>query len=331
MALPPADGDVPPGMVTALAETVPAPGDADDPAVWVHPDDPSLSLVIGSDKQKGLGVYDLSGQQLQFIEAGTPNNVDLRDGFPLGGHPVSLVVAADHSDGSLQVYRVDPAARRLVDAAARRIVTGFEAHGLCLYRSLASGNLYAFPNDEEGRVEQWELFDDGTGRVDGRPVRAWDAGDEVEGCVADDAHGALLLGEELGVWRYGAEPQAPTTERALVDGTGPGGHLVADVEGVAIVDTGGGDGFLVASSQGDSSFSLYRRRPGHEFVGRFSVTAGRIDGCEETDGIEVVNRPLGPSFPQGLFVCHDGANDGNEEGTNFKLVPLELILRWVGP
>lgn len=318
--------DGPPAVISAVVETLPPEGDADDPAVWVHPDDPALSLLIGTDKDNGLAVYDLSGRQLQFLPDGTPNNVDLRDGFPLGGVPSSIVVTADDDGGLLWVYRVEPGPRRL--ARVGRIATGIEAHGVCLYRS-PTGMLYAFPNDQEGRTEQWELVDAGAGRVDGRLVRAWDTGDAVEGCVADDAHGTLFVGEEeRGIWRYGAEPSDPSDNPVLVDRAGPGGHLVADVEGLAVLDTGGGDGYLVASSQGDSRFVVYRRRADHSFVGHFQVGAGGlndVDGCDDADGIEVVNRPLGPTFPGGLFVCHDGEN-GDEE-SNFKLVPLELILR----
>lgn len=317
------------GTIVPTAETEPAAGDADDPAVWVHPTDPAASLVIGTDKQEGLAVYDLAGRRLQFVSRGTPNNVDLRDGIPLGGKAVSLVVAADDSGGGwLQVYKVDPAARRLVDVAARRLRTGIEAHGICLYRSARSGKLYAFPNDQDGRTEQWELFDDGSGRIDGRPVRSFDREGAVEGCVADDAAGALFVGEEeAGVWRYDAEPDAPP-EPVRVDRTGEDGHLTADVEGLAILDLGGGDGYLIASSQGDHSFVIYRRTGDHDYAGRFRVgAAARVDGCEDTDGIEVVNRPLGAAFPAGLFVCQDGENGAEE--SNFKLVPLDLIIHTV--
>ena len=60
---------------------VPSRGDAaDDPAIWIHPDAPEQSLVVGTDKRSGLLVYDLSGNQLQHLVAGNLNNVDLRTG-----------------------------------------------------------------------------------------------------------------------------------------------------------------------------------------------------------------------------------------------------------
>jgi 3-phytase len=309
--------------VSPAVETTPSPGDADDPAIWVHPTDPSLSLVIGTDKRKGLGVYDLAGKEVQFLDEGSPNNVDLRDGFRLGDAAVSIVVAVDDEPGQLRIYVVDVAARRLVDVAARRIRTGVAAHGVCLYASPRTGRFYAFPDDLGGRVEQWELFATPAKKVDARKVRGpWDVGSAVEGCVADEATGRLYVGEEEGgIWAYGAEP-TDSLERTQVDTTGAGGHLVADVEGLAILPMGEGDGLLLASSQGDNSFVAYRRTGTNDFVARFRVRPGSTDGCEDTDGIEVVNTPLGSAFPKGLFVCQDGENSG---GTNFKFVPLERV------
>lgn len=312
---------------TVETDPVPSSGDAaDDPAIWVDSENPSRSRVIGTDKQSGLAVYDLAGRQVQFVAGGTPNNVDLREGFPLGGDLVALVVAADDSDSSLPVYAVDIANGNLVPVAARRITVGVVAHGICLYRSPDSGRFYAFPNAKDGRTEQWELFDDGSGSVDARKVRGpWDVGGEVEGCVADDGLGHLYISEENeGIWKYPAEPDEPTSVRTLVDGTGSAGHLAADVEGLAILYRAEGSGLLFASSQGDDSFLVYRRDGANDFVGRFRVEEGAVDGCEETDGIDVSGAALGSEFSEGLFVCQDGSNQGANQ--NFKLVPLERIL-----
>lgn len=42
-----------------------------------------------------------------------------------------------------------------------------------MYYSVRTGEYYVFVNDEDERVEQWRLFDDGNGRVDGELVRSW--------------------------------------------------------------------------------------------------------------------------------------------------------------
>ena len=291
-------------------ETPPARDDADDPAIWTHPSDPARSVVIGTDKDAGLHVYDLEGGELQFVSGIKPNNVDVRG---------DIVVAADDSPGSLLVYRIDPETRRLRRLA--EFPTKVDAHGLCLYRS-AGGPLFAFANDLRGRVEQWELTETGDA-VDGRPVRSWDHGGAVEGCVVDDEAGLLYLGEEeRGVWRYGAAPHDAVEDPKLVDRTGDG-RLEADVEGLTILAAPDGRGLLIVSSQGDDHFAAYRRDGANEFVGRFRVAGGDVDGCEDTDGIELTTTALGPNFPRGLFVCQDGRDGGSKDQTNFKLVPLD--------
>ena len=324
MALPPV---APRRVVRATAETEPVPssGDAaDDPAIWVDPEHPGRSVIIGTDKVTGLGVWDLTGHLLQFIGRGTPNNVDLRDGFRLDGELVSLVVVADDSDFTVRVYRVDPETRRLVDVTAGTIEPSVQAHGICLYRREWDGRTYAFVDDKDGFVEQLELVATADGRVGARSVRGpWDVGGETEGCVADDRLQRLFVAEEeRGIWSYGAEP-GDSLQRRLVDPT-DGEHLTADVEGLAIAEGPEGTGYLIASSQGDNTFAVYDRRS-TSYLGSFEMETAELDRCTDTDGIEVTTRPLGPAFPRGVFVCQDVFNPGANQ--NFKLVPLDRILR----
>lgn len=312
--------------VTALVETVPVSvgGDAaDDPAIWVHPKDPSRSVVLGTNKQKGLHVYDLKGQELQFLPDGRMNNVDVRDGFPLGGRAVTLVTAGNRSDDTIAIYTLDHETRKLANAAARPIKTA-NAYGACMYRSAKSGKYYYVLANKSGVVQQWELFDDGKGRVDARLVRTLEVGSQLEGCAADDELGHLYVGEEAkGVWKYGAEPDAGAA-RTSVATTGAGGVLTADVEGIAIAKTGDGTGFVVVSSQGNNSYVLLRREGENAYVRTFRVVDGPVDGVQETDGLDVTTANLGEPFSKGLLVVHDGVNE--KAFQNFKLVPLERVL-----
>ena len=55
----PRDAPAQVAQVVPVAETVPSPslGDtADDPSIWIHPTDPSRSVVFGTDKASGIGV-----------------------------------------------------------------------------------------------------------------------------------------------------------------------------------------------------------------------------------------------------------------------------------
>lgn len=271
--------------------------DQDDLCVWVHPEQPELSTVIASDKAAGkLFVYDLQGELLQEIPAEKPGNIDIRSGFDLGGRPVALVVVVIRSGGPrLQAFRVDPETRQLsrVDAG---ISTG-PNYGGCLYQSRRDGRLYFIATSEDGVVGQYALRDDGRGRVAGALVRSWPLG-KCEAAVADDATGALYIGEESrGIWKLGAEPDAAAPGELIVK---IGDHGIAgDIEGLALVPTGGDTGFLVMSDQGASRFHVFRREDGHKHVGTF-----RIQSAEESDGIDAVPVPLGDRFPQGVFVCH---------------------------
>ena len=301
---------------------------ADDVAVWVNQADPAASLVIGTDKRGGLESYDLKGRRIQRLPgpAGTFNNVDVRSGFSLGGQTVTLVGTAGRK---MSFFRIEPGTRQLRDVGARDFPSKYSEVGYCMYRSAVSGRFYAFITEPDGDVRQYELFDQG-GRVDARVVREWPLGEPAEGCVADDATGRLFVSEEKeGIWRFNAEPDASPVDRTQVDRVGGGGHLAADVEGLALVTQPGRDGFLLASSQGDSSFAIYRRDQDHAWLGQRQVVDGNAaDGCSATDGVEAVAADLGPDFPSGIFVCQDGKNTtpGAAGRQNFKFVRLDALL-----
>ena len=336
-------------VVPTVETTPPVPhgGDAaDDAAIWVNPSDPGRSTIIGTDKQGGIAVYDLAGTQLQYRdETARYNNVDLRTDFPLGDKRVALVAASDRAKAytsdqtqyhrRIALYSVDPATGTLADPVGA-IRADFEPYGLCMYRSQTSGKFYVFVTarhpvgDLDGYVEQWELSDDGSGRIDAKRVRFFGVGSQTEGCVADDEVGYLYLAEERGgIWKYPAEPNA-MDERLLVDSTGPDGHLVADAEGLTITYGPNGTGHLLASSQGNSSYTVYRREGSNAYLRTFRVEDGiEADGTTDTDGIDASAASLGSSFPSGLFIAQDGHNttpNGTIENQNYKLIPLQHIL-----
>jgi 3-phytase len=312
-------------MATVETDPVPNGGDAaDDPAIWVNPNDPAQSVIIGTDKRGGLAVYELSGKQIQYLPDGQMDNVDLRDGFKLGGQTVAIVTASNRKDNSIAIYKINPQSRTLENVAARKIKHGLTVYGMCMYRSVKTGKIYYFGTSKSGEVEQWELFES-NGKVDAKKARNFKLGSVVEGCVADDELGHFYVAEEaVGIWKFGAEPETGS-EHTQVAKVGDG-HLFADVEGLAIAYGKDGAGYLIASSQGNHSYVVYRRESNNEFVKKFRVSAGEgVDGCEETDGIDVTTANLGPSFPHGVFVVQDGFNDkGNQ---NFKLVPLQTIVK----
>ena len=259
-----AAGDVVTAKAAPTEETDPVHHDgdaADDPAIWVNPDDPAKSAIVATDKLGGLLVYDVTGKELQYLKTGDMNNVDVRPtsgSIMLGGLPVVLVVAGNRTDNTIGVYALDPETRQLRDVTAAPIKPSLEVYGSCLYRT-AAGEVYSFVNSKKGEVEQWALADDGTGKVAGRLVRSFSVSSQVEGCVADDESGDFYLGEEQkGIWKFGAEPDAGETG-TLIAGVSSSPPLVGQVEGLTIAYDAGGTGYLIASSQGDSSYAVFRR------------------------------------------------------------------------
>lgn len=111
----------------------------------------------------------------------------------------------------------------------------------------------------------------------------------------------------------------------------PGGHLYADVEGVALVyGPTNNTGYILVSCQGLSAYNVYQRAPPYEFVMTFAITAGVVDGVTNTDGVAAVGTALGGLFPRGLVVVHDDVNEAPDrtarEEAAFKLVDLGSVL-----
>jgi 3-phytase len=221
----------------------------------------------------------------------------------------------------------------------------------------------------ETRVGFFQLVPDGHGKITYRAIgqvdlpssfklsdgTSWspceEPGDrpQLEGMVFDRTTNDLYAAQEdVGVWGIPQHGKPELLEKVREFGqravyneeteecepAGPvspdaGKHLSADAEGLTIAYDRGVR-TLYASSQGDSTFAVYRM-DGRRLVYRagFEVVDGRAaDGVQHSDGAAVTTQPLGPRFPHGLFAVHDGENtpgDGDREGTNFKLVRLEKL------
>lgn len=313
--------------VTARGETVPVGAGvdsdaADDPAIWRNARHPAQSLIVATDKKAGLYVYDLTGKVRSFVPAGRVNNVDLID---MGSQGI-LVVASDRNNETsalLQLYRLNTSEARLEPLGA---VTGGagEAYGVCLMRD--GRVLHAFSVLKDGTIEQVAITLGGSSPL-GKIVRTLKLTTQTEGCVVDGRSRTLYVGEEdRGIWAFEAGANASTEGRlvAPVDNT----HLVADVEGLALLPAERRGGFLIASSQGDNAYALFSL-PGMTPAGRFRIVAGPFGATQETDGIAVAAGFFGADYPDGLFVAQDG--DNSPAAQNFKLVSWRDVMRALRP
>lgn len=315
-------------IVAAAGETVAvatANADAaDDPAIWRHPGDPTRSLIVGTDKKAGLNVYDLSGAQRDFVDAGRVNNVDLIETV-VAGKPAILVAASDRNDpvnAKIALFLLDGERAKLTPLGSVAAGPG-EAYGICL--AAQGGVVDAFMVTKQGVIAQVALDLDGA-TPQGSIVRTMKLATQSEGCVVDPRTDSLYVAEEdVGLWRFDARRSGAVepVSIAKVDGK----TLVADVEGVAIAPVGKDGGWVVVSSQGDNAYTLYHL-PDGAYAGRFRIGAGRFGSTSETDGIGLVLGDFGPNYPGGLFVAQDG--DNAPQAQNFKLVAWEAIVKALG-
>lgn len=314
----------------AQTESVARRGDAaDDPAIWIHPRDRSLSRVLATNKKQGLLSYDLQGRQQQLLEAGRINNVDLRQHVRLAGREFDLAIATQRDEHALAIFEIDGDGR-LRDAG--RITTALrDIYGTCLYQP-ADGGLEVFANDKDGHFVQYRI-DYADGAFTGRLLRRFATASQPEGCVADDNSGRLFFGEEdRGIWSMSARADAQGEEARprLIMPVGP--RLVADVEGLALYH-GAAASYLVASSQGNSSFVVLDARPPFAYRGAFRVgidAAAGIDGVSDTDGLEVTAVDLGGPYGAGLVVVQDGYKRLPDGAQNFKYLAWRDIARALG-
>lgn len=313
--------------VAALRQSDPVgrQGDAaDDPAIWIHPQTPASSRVLGTNKKQGLLAYDLDGKLLQELAVGRLNNVDVRPNFKLGAQTVDLAVASNRDRNSLSLFSIDRQSGELREAG--EVTTPLkDIYGICLFQP-ASGEIYAIANGKDGTFLQYRLSAP-DGRVQGELVRQFKLDSQPEGCVADDQRQRLFIGEEdVGVWAVDARADQPATLTSVIK-VGP--QLHADVEGLALYQSDQRD-YLVISSQGNDSYLVVDAEPPFAVHGALRVglnAAAGIDGASETDGLEVTAVNLGGPWSQGMLVVQDGRKRMPEQTQNFKFVPWAEVAR----
>ena len=317
-----AETQPPVAIIAPQAQTAPMArqGDAaDDPAIWLS-GNPADARILGTNKKQGLLVYDLQGKQTQLLEVGRLNNVDVRQNIAFNGRKADLAVATQRDDNSMMLFTINADG---VVAEAGRFPTGLKSiYGMCLYQP-ASGGVQAFINDKDGTFQQYSIGLEGN-KFSATLLRSFKVASQPEGCVADDANGRLFLGEETrGVWTTSADAARPDALSMVLP---VGQHLAADVEGMAIYRQPGAKantGYLIVSSQGDSSYVVLDAQAPYKVRGRFKVgfnlPAG-IDGTSETDGLDVTSANLGGAYAQGMLVIQDGYKRLPDGPQNFKYV-----------
>ena len=288
--------------------------DTDDPAIWLHPDDPSKSLVLGTDKGGSIFVFDLDGKILPEKTAtgmGRMNNIDVAYGFPLGGETIDIAVATDRNEEKIRVFRLPE--MTAIDNGGIKAFEGEtddrRAMGIAIYTRPSDGAFFAIVSRKMGPsgayLWQYLLEDAGDGTIKGTKVRAFGAfvgGKEIEAVAVDNELGFVYYSDETaGIHKYRADPDAPGADQELAFFGTDG--FAGDQEGISIYKIDDGTGYILVSDQQANTFRIFRREgePGdphnHQLIKIVRVSAN------ESDGSDVTNVPVDERFPSGLVVA----------------------------
>jgi 3-phytase len=306
---------------------------ADDPAIWVNPENPSASLIYGSNKKGGLAVYNLSGEEVAYYPIGNINNVDILYDYPMGDSTITLLGCSNRSIQSIDLFRVNPGDGALQNLAADTLAVDSskidDIYGFAFGRHPETNKSYAIINGKNGRMQQFEIVPAPKGKLDLKMVREVTFDSQTEGMVVDNEQGILYVGEEgRGIWKLLLAPEAGAEKTFVAGSDDANPHIRYDIEGLTLFKAEGKN-YLLASSQGNFSYAVFEGSGDNAYLTSFKITdTGAIDGVEETDGLDVVSDSLSPAFPKGLLVVQDGFNYEGESlrSQNFKLVSWGKVM-----
>ncbi len=318
-------------VIQPLYVTEPTTHDTDDPAIWIHPEDPSKSLIVGTDKEEdgALYVFDLTGKIVQVVkDLKRPNNVDIIYGLSLNGTPTDIAVAAERLTHKLRIFRLPdmtPVDGGGIEIFVGEIGEGFrDLMGIALYKKPETGQIYAIAGRKNGPTDgtylwQYLLEDDGTGAVKATLARKfgkYSGTKEIEAIAVDQALGYVYCSDEtVGVRKYYADPEKGNEELALFATEG----FARDHEGISIYTRSDGTGYILVSDQQAAKFHIFKREGeadnphAHTLVRVVNVAA------QESDGSEITSVALNADFPKGVFVAMS-------DNRTFHLYKVEDIL-----
>ncbi|MEN7549353.1 phytase [Rapidithrix thailandica] len=292
--------------------------DTDDPAFWIHPEDPSKSLIIGTDKGNdtpnsgAVLVYDLEGKLIaekSVVGLTRVNNVDVAQGVNLGGDTsLDIAVVTERGKNALRVFALP--AMDSIDNGGIPVFEGDSLRkpmGVALYQRPTDGAVFAIVSRKEGLsgsyLWQYRLYANPDGNVTGELVRkfgAFEGGKEIEAIAVDGELGYVYYSDEgYGVRKYYADPEQGNEELALFAREG----FADDHEGISIYTQAEGKGYILVSDQQDNSFQVFPREGtlqnphDHPLLKKVKVST------QESDGSEVTSLTLNETFKGGLFVA----------------------------
>ncbi|TDS13968.1 phytase [Sphingobacterium paludis] len=292
--------------------------DTDDPAIWIHPTDPTQSLIIGTDKEVGGGLYlyDLDGKIVRKVTGlERPNNVDIAYGLDIRGKKVDIAITTERKAHKIRVYSLPDLTP--IDDGGIPVFEGErgdgeqDAMGISIYTkkdSTGSNAIYAIVGRKAGHsgsyLWQYRITASADGIVKGTVVRkfgAYSGKKEIEAIAVDNELGYVYYSDETaGVRKYYADPDKNDNKELAFFAQN---DVTSDHEGIAIYKTGDTTGYILLSNQQNNSFVIYPREGSNGDANSYTKLADIPVSAIECDGAEATSLNLGGKFPKGMLIA----------------------------
>jgi 3-phytase len=303
-------------VLTPTITTEKVPTDTDDPAIWIHPTDPSQSLIIGTDKggdsgKGGLYVFDMNGKidpKRSITDLKRPNNVDIAYGLDVKGAKTDIAVCTERNTNSIRVFSLPEMVA--IDGGGIPVFEDDSLRspmGVALYTDLNTNDIYAIVGRKTGPTEgylyQYQLTADSSGVVKGslkRKFGKFSGNKEIEAILVDNELGYVYCSDEgVGVRKYYAHPDSSSVELALFATTG----IAEDHEGLSMYKANDGTGYILLSDQQANQFHVFPREGTMDNKHDHPLIKIIKTSTDESDGSDITNVAINDQFKNGLFVA----------------------------
>ncbi|REG96475.1 phytase [Flavobacterium aquicola] len=287
------------------------PHDTDDPSIWIHPTDPSKSIIIGTDKDTdgGLYAFDLNGKIIKkSIPLKRPNNVDIAYGLLIDGVKVDVAVTTERESNTIRIFSLPDL--NPIDNGGIPVFEGEvlrDPMGIALYTRPSDKKIFAIVGRKSGPSGSylWQYELSGSGKMATatvvRKFGEYSGKKEIEAIAVDNELGTVLYcDEQFGIRKYNADPALNDNKELVLFGRN---HFKADNEGIAIYKTTPTTGYILVSNQQANTFMVYPREGADGNSNNYPLLAEIPTSTIECDGADVTSSNLGGEFKNGLFVA----------------------------
>jgi 3-phytase len=287
---------------------------ATTPALWINPADPEQSLILGTDSgaNGGLYAFGLQGKVQKdrcVIPMKQPHSVAVAYGVVFGDSSADVAVVTEATTQRLRAFRLPT--MKPIDGGGLPVFEGETGEGfrepgaLALYKSPATGKLYAFVARKNGPTDGsfvWQyLLENNSGTLHASVVRKFGAysGEKgVSSMVVDPALGYVYYTDAgAGVRKYYADAEKGNDELALFANT----DFTENQSGLALYPATDNTGYILVTDQQGNRLHIFAREGAAGNPHQHTLLKTINMATPEGTGSTVSATALNPTFKSGLF------------------------------